>query len=221
MPTRGGRLLAIAILIVTGCGPSAGRAAPATSAAGTPTTIAATTVTATPATEPPVGPGKLGSILLAAGDLPPGFVAARASDTGAESLSLKPCGHAIIASGPGVTSARAVFDDIAGQRRLVQQVLAFDKGDPGALVAQIRQVGEGCRKSGTLAVAALHPLEVGEQVAGVQLSGDGRVIDVAIVRSGPIDVVLVLTSFGGPVPAASLRAVVAAAGTRLAVGTGG
>ena len=183
----------------------------------------ATTSTITQATEPPVEPAKLKSILLGSADLPAGWVAAPATETGEESTSLRPCGTPITVSGAGVASARAVLDHPSTKQRLVQQVLAFDSaaGDPGVLVAQIRRIGAGCRQSGSLAVAPLEPPAVGEAVAGLQLTGDGRVVDVAIIRSGPIDVLLILTRVDSPVDAGTVNAVVAAAGTKLAVGTGG
>ena len=69
-------------------------------------------------------------------------------------------------------------------------------------------------------VVAAPPLAVGEDVAGLRLPGPPGVVEVAMVRSGPIVTIFVLAT-PQAVADSTLAAVVQASGVKLAVATGG
>jgi hypothetical protein len=223
-PRRLGAALAGATLAISACASGGHVAAP-----GHPSGPATTPSTVTSVTEPTVDVAKLRPILLGATDLLPGFQVAPASETGDDSTSLRPCGQPLVATGPSVAQIRAVFDRNGGQEQVVEVVEGFNGVNAAAHVAQLRQVLAGCRqfdsvsngKTVTLLVTPVQPPAVGEDVIGVQLASSARFSDAIIVRSGQIEAIVFVNEVGNTVPTATMQAVVTAAGTKLAAGTGG
>jgi len=208
--------------------PSSGSLAPpGAPGAANPTT--SPTSFAFPATEPRADPSRLRSFLLSSDDLPPGFVVVPGTETSAASISIRPCNHPVAAESE-TAQVRVALDRAGGSERVVQQVAGFkDTATAATLVAQVRAARDTCHRFDgslngqpvTMTVTPINPPTVGEEVAGLQLAGSGRYVDVVVLRSGPIDVVVIVTAVGHRLADATLQATVVAAGTKLAVGTGG
>ncbi len=233
MPSTPHRLvaaLAVVGLALTACGSAAGKhtAAPVAGNSTVRTSGPPTTVQASGSPSTTVDPGALAKLLLTQADLPAGF--APGPESGPLDLtSLAPCGHGLIPPAGVVAQARAVFESPATQIRVVEQVAAFSDDQAAALVTDLRQVPSGCHQSDekvggvaeTLLITPVQPPPAGDEVAGVQLATSAHFYDLVVVRAGGNGAVLILEAVGNPVPAATLRALVTAAGAKLTHRPGG
>ncbi|MDQ6617812.1 MAG: hypothetical protein M3083_24465 [Actinomycetota bacterium] len=219
--------LGLATGVLAGC--QAGRSngpitAPARRAPYASTTTTGSLIPATTSplvTEPAIGTATLRSILLGPADLPPGFAPAAPTDTGEDLLAPQPCGHPLADAATATAAVTQVLLRPRDHLRMVERLEGFTRAGAAALpVAALRALAHECHHDGATTVTPIQPPAVGEEVAGLQISGAEGVVVVAAVRSGPI-VTFIALSAPGPIPAATVRSIVQAAGTKLAVGTGG
>ena len=141
-------------------------------------------------------------------------------------MTFAPCGHGLSPLPADVPQAQAAFARNGDQEQVVEQVGALGATAATNLVALVRQTGTDCHQydqtsdgsTVTLLVTPTQLPAVADDVAGVQLANSARFMDLVVIRAGGTVALLVITEVGNPMPAATLAAVVTAAGTKLAAG---